>query len=84
MPNNSRVQYFPSGLTIHTCERYPRQRQTEFYRTPEPRSSAQGQTAEHDAERLNRPPGPEATVQSPRIQPARNSETRAFRNSYFS
>ncbi|EDW26610.1 GL12893 [Drosophila persimilis] len=84
MPNNSRVQYFPGGLNIRTCERYPHQRQTEFYRTPEPRPSAQGQKAEHDAERLNRPPGPEAPVRGPRIQPARTSETRAFRNAYFS
>ncbi|XP_022215038.2 uncharacterized protein LOC111069330 [Drosophila obscura] len=83
MSNNPRKQCLPSNLNINTCERYPHPRQTEFYRTVEPRISAQSQKAEHAADRLNRP-ARAAPTQGPRIQPARNSEIRGFRNSYFS
>ncbi|BFF89640.1 uncharacterized protein DMAD_08348 [Drosophila madeirensis] len=84
MPNNSRMQYFSKHLNINTCERYPRLRHTEFYRTPEPRPSVQSQKAEHAKDRLNRLPSAEAPTQSPRIQPPRNSVERVLRDSYFS
>nr|ABN49387.1 IP18313p [Drosophila melanogaster] len=38
---------------LTTCEMYPRRRNTEFYRSPEPRVSCQNQRAEHPGQMLN-------------------------------
>ncbi|KAH8409464.1 hypothetical protein KR222_005947, partial [Zaprionus bogoriensis] len=69
------------------CELYPCRRQTEFYRTPQPRSSTQTRKAEHPTDRLN-PYALRNTNASvlpyPRIPPPRTSGMRVHRNSYFS
>ncbi|XP_023174890.2 uncharacterized protein LOC111602165 [Drosophila hydei] len=64
------------------CELYPRVRNTEYYRSPEPRASIQSRQAEHPQERGYLP-----AIQNlllPRVIPAQTSNMRVQRDSYFS
>ncbi|XP_032574390.1 uncharacterized protein LOC6605398 [Drosophila sechellia] len=71
---------------LTTCEMYPRRRNTEFYRSPEPRVSCQNQRAEHPGQMLNVTPDEnrEAARRLPRIQPPNNLDSFYLRNGYFS
>ncbi|XP_017121567.1 uncharacterized protein LOC108142325 [Drosophila elegans] len=71
---------------LNTCEMYPRRRNTEFYRSPEPRASCQSHQAEHPRDVLNITPGQNREVarRLPRIQPPNNSDSNMLRNGYFS
>lgn len=71
------------------CELYPCRRNTEFYRTPHPRSSIQSRKPEHPRDRLNMLQGEQQSLvgcsqPNPRIAPAQTSGMRVQRNSYFS
>lgn len=65
-------------------ELYPRRRNTEFYSQARPSEEYQSRSVEHPRDKLTRRCAGHRATGGERIMPARNSDMRMFRNSYFS